>query len=655
MKFSMLNHLALVMSLILSGQTYALEMLEDDSLSDVTGEGVAFLPESFAMVFRGANAATLDPGTGKYIDPAASLLTDRSKDTGYIRYIPVGPLTATATAAGAGKGDLFLYGLAVSRGDSDFNSRLNATDPLITAWGTSDNPWLFKVQTQPSVPDFTSAAPTDTSTGSVTYLSLEAPLYHKTLPATRATGQDAYDLKLAMWADAFVRRSDVAENMSATGTQFDVGGAGRANRLRLQAVWDGFSINGSEVRLFQTLAGATNTGGLSTFYNNTLGLTGLLRFNSGATDTLRATFVQGTANRSQTTNMRYTTTNILRPGGAPAVDTLYRLQSVDTIDTVTSSSWTLPTLSSALRFSTQETGTVQGLLETSAINGTSAPTFNATEGLYFYNPNINLVLGQLYQPLVVGVAPDGRNLMLEVARIPNKELIYKKIYTNYDDSDSVTNGGYFGSTCNVHRCGPDRGLSGVNYQGNTATHSSISLGSTEWSGTASTTSFNLLTAHKGEGAVGVSFGTMASASTPASTNYYYQLQQQSRARQSNTRWRYNGTTNGTNNCVEASGACYQFDLVAWVNTASFDQAALAPLYNPTVNHVAQNVTGQANPVVPAWNALPGASYAGTTWTSTIAPVAAPVASAIPIASNNLGSAVIDGLLIQHLKITTKGL
>ena len=32
MKFPMLNHLALVISLILSGQTYALEMLEDINL-----------------------------------------------------------------------------------------------------------------------------------------------------------------------------------------------------------------------------------------------------------------------------------------------------------------------------------------------------------------------------------------------------------------------------------------------------------------------------------------------------------------------------------------------------------------------------------------------------------------------------------------------
>ncbi|MDO8416160.1 MAG: hypothetical protein Q7S87_08125 [Agitococcus sp.] len=626
----MLNHLALVMSLILSGQTYALEMLEDESLSDVTGEGVAFLPENFAMVFRGANAATLDVITGQYKETTLTL-ADRTKDTGYIRYIPVGPLTATATAAGAGKGDLFLYGLAISRGDADFNNRFNSAAlnaGKIEAWGTSGNPWLFKVQTQASVPDFTSAAPTDTSTGSVTYLSLEAPLYHKTLPATRATGLDAYNLKLAMWADAFVRRSDVAENMTATGTQFDVNGGGRANRLRLQAVWDGFSINGSEIRLFQTLAGATNTGGLSTFYNNTLGLTGLLRFNSGATNTLRAihTYTAG----SRTVEAYTVTWNGLKYTLAPApnyTDTSgvsggavspncaniaahnaagsscrIRYQTRATIDSASSTTWTPPTLSSALRFNTQETGAVQGLLETSAINGTSAPTFNATEGMYIYNPNINLVVGQMYQPLVVGVAPDGRNLMLEVARIPNKELIYKKIYTNYDNSNSGTNGGYLGSTCNVHRCGADRSLYGVDYQGNSATHSSISIGSTVWSGTGTPTSFNLLTAYSGIEAFGVSFGALTAGSASTAAQSYRDVQSSTRA--------------------TATGVFGAYANLGVGSSALFNAAAFSP----------------------------------NTWTqqaALAAPAFVQAKDSVPL--NNLGSAVIDGMLIQHLKITTKGL
>lgn len=38
-----------------------------------------------------------------------------------------------------------------------------------------------------------------------------------------------------------------------------------------------------------------------------------------------------------------------------------------------------------------------------------APTFDANEGLYLYNPNINLVLGSLYQPLVL--SSDGKTLV----------------------------------------------------------------------------------------------------------------------------------------------------------------------------------------------------------------------------------------------------
>ncbi|MFH4176161.1 hypothetical protein WAJ79_24760, partial [Acinetobacter baumannii] len=61
--------------------------------------------------------------------------------------------------------------------------------------------------------------------------------------------------------------------------------------------------------------------------------------------------------------------------------------------------------------------------------GAIAPKFADTEGLYLYNPNINLVLGNLYQPLILG--SDGKNFSIEIARIANKPEIYKQIYTDY--------------------------------------------------------------------------------------------------------------------------------------------------------------------------------------------------------------------------------
>jgi hypothetical protein len=53
-----------------------------------------------------------------------------------------------------------------------------------------------------------------------------------------------------------------------------------------------------------------------------------------------------------------------------------------------------------IRLSTQEKGTTQGLLSTPAINGGAMPIFADNEGLFLYKPNINLVLGSQWQPLV---------------------------------------------------------------------------------------------------------------------------------------------------------------------------------------------------------------------------------------------------------------
>lgn len=46
------------------------------------------------------------------------------------------------------------------------------------------------------------------------------------------------------------------------GTSIDTS---RANRLRLQGILNGFSLNGSQISMFQTLGGATSVGGMSPF------------------------------------------------------------------------------------------------------------------------------------------------------------------------------------------------------------------------------------------------------------------------------------------------------------------------------------------------------------------------------------------------------
>ena len=495
--------LIVAMSAAVSSQALALEAITDEELSVTTGEGIAFLPENVSLRMNGAD--TNNSGAGTF-------------DTGYIRIIPVGPLTPAAAASGAGKGDIFLYGAAISQSAQAYGAARTTTDSntrfsgLIDSWGTAENPWVLKVETQTGVPDFAAATPTATSTGTVSYLGLEAPLYHNNLAPLSAAEKSAYNLKVAFWTDAFVRNPSIVENMTATGTQFDVGGAGRANRLRLQAIWDGFSVNGSEVKIFQTLGGAvTAVNGMSSSYNNTLGIAGTLRLNSGDAQTLRATVTNAGSSRVTGALIDHNTGGASAPFGCGnnSIDfgtsvCQYRFRSQTVTDSVTDVNWAIPTLSSVFRLSTRETSNT-GLLTTPAINGGNAPTFDASEGLFAYNLNMNLVLGSLYQPLTIGVAPDGKNISLELTRIANKESIYKQIYTNYADSNSATNGGYSGSTCNIYVCGSTRTLGGITYQGSTATHSSITIGSTEYDAAT-----NKLTAHSGAGAIGVSFGQLQS-------------------------------------------------------------------------------------------------------------------------------------------------
>ena len=158
----------------------------------------------------------------------------------------------------------------------------------------------------------------------------------------------------------------------------------------------------------------------------------------------------------------------------------------------------------AIRLSTATTN--DGTYSTPALQQNSeAPLFNDKEGMYLYSPNINLVLGNMYQPFVLG--SEGSNIFLEVTRIPNVPNIYKKIYTNYDmpySSLSATSE-YQGSTCNVYVCGFNTssltsGSTTINYQGNNATHSSIAIGSV-----TRDPSTNLLKANTGADATGVVF------------------------------------------------------------------------------------------------------------------------------------------------------
>ncbi|QXW25375.1 hypothetical protein KXJ74_13840 [Acinetobacter johnsonii] len=527
--------LASMIALCSAASVHALETLSDQSLSDTTGEGIALLPENFKMVFQGAKDISSSSTYGAATD-VASLLAASKNDTGFIRIIPTGEnysgLASTVTAANAAakqtKADVFIYGLALSKSDDQLNLRYSNQG---FTWGTSANPWLFRAGTESQVQQFQAS----NAAANVGYLALEAPL------ATVAADESDNNIKLGYWADAFSRKwgssnvvnvitgAPVAAPMTSDATNDQ--NLDKNQRLRFQFVANGLSLNGSQVRLFQTQSSSV------TQQNQTLGMASILRLNTNDNP-----------------------------------------QSIKSTDTDLNAK--------AIRISTAAID--DGSYSTPALNGSSAPTFNSTEGLYIYSPNINLVLGNMYQPFIVG--SEGKNIILEVTAIPNVASIYNKIYTHYKDAEATyavnASGGYYksksgayysvqnfssvstfykkivdtvnnvtsyvadsagtyvkdnvsggfvelgytssisaptkyaisnqsaldalanqykGSTCNVAVCGTNGAqVNGTSYQGTNATHSSISMGTV-----ARDASANTLIANRDSTATGIMFKSAA--------------------------------------------------------------------------------------------------------------------------------------------------
>lgn len=327
------------------------------------------------------------------------------------------------------KADVFIYGLALSKSDDSLSTRYSNQG---FSWGSADNPWLFRAGTE-SVKQFKDAAK------DVGYIALEAPL------AKIAPDESDNNIKLGFWSDIFARELN-SSNVVDPITGGPTSGLDTNYRLRTQFVANGLSLNGSQVRLFQTLESDNKD------YNQTLGMASILRLNTN-----------------------------------------------DRPETLSSSDSNLN--SKGIRLSTAaKTDVLDGNVPTLALNGSAAPIFHDSEGLYLYSPNINLVLGNMYQPFVVG--SEGNNIILEVTRIPNIPAIYNQIYQNY--GGGLGESDLKGSTCNVYSCGTpiknNASDATVLYQGRNATHSSISIGTTERiPGT------NLLRAKDGPNSTGVVF------------------------------------------------------------------------------------------------------------------------------------------------------
>ena len=310
------------------------------------------------------------------------------------------------------KADVFIYGLALSKSDNSLSSRYSNQG---FNWGTASNPWLFHAGAE-TVKQFT-------DTGKeVGYLALEAPL------ATVAANEADNNIKLGFWADIFSRSLNSSNTVDyATGAP--TSGLDISERFRAQFIANGLSMNGSQVRLFQTLTSPDLA------YSQTLGLASLIRLNTN-----------------------------------------------DDPSTLTSDSNNLNSKGIRISSAAKENN-LDGDGPTPALNGSAAPIFHDTEGLYLYSPNINLVLGSMYQPFVVG--SEGNNIILEVTRIPKIPDIYNRIYQRYPDGKGGFLGSeaLLGSTCNVYTCGTEIKAQASDsialYQGRDATHSSIAIGSVE--------------------------------------------------------------------------------------------------------------------------------------------------------------------------------
>ncbi|WP_180076281.1 hypothetical protein [Acinetobacter sp. YH12106] len=367
------------------------------------------------------------------------------------------------------KADVFIYGLALSRSDDSLSTRYSNQG---FSWGSAENPWLFRAGTE-NVKQFKDAAK------DVGYIALEAPLS----PITGVESDN--NIKLGFWSDIFAREFN-SSNVVDPITGGPTSGLDKEYRLRTQFVANGLSFNGSQVRLFQTLESDNKD------YNQTLGMASIIRLNTddnpsatGYLDTRLLSRLDKIKDKTdaEIATLRTLTNEQLQAQGldremisAESV-TLARTYAGNT-DSINARNNALN--SKGIRLSTAaKTGPLDGDGPTPALNGSIAPIFHDSEGLYLYSPNINLVLGNMYQPFVVG--SEGNNIILEVTRIPNIASIYNQIYQNYGGGLGTTD--LKGSTCNVYSCGTPikNNVSDTTalYQGRNATHSSIAIGTTE--------------------------------------------------------------------------------------------------------------------------------------------------------------------------------
>ncbi len=261
---------------------YALETLSDASMSDATGEGIAYFATNFMMQMPSVANDAGSVGTAGTFGAGTGVCSGANPGGcgSYLYLSPIGPVALPTF----NKVDGYFYGLSLSE-----NTNANGI-PVCTTPGTAStcntthnslfsntginlgsgfNPFVLSVLTTQSSPGLDGN-------------NVQVPVLQFAAPQVMTTGDPSYasstNLRFGMWAN-FMQYNGATVN---TNTNAAVGSAGPA--LQLQAIWDGLGINGTVIQAFPTPAAGVSA---HPEYTSTLGLAGFLRYNSVSTGVLR--------------------------------------------------------------------------------------------------------------------------------------------------------------------------------------------------------------------------------------------------------------------------------------------------------------------------------------------------------------------------------
>ena len=296
-----------LMSAVVSAPALAMDVINDSDLSNATGEGVAFFATNFLLQMPSITLDGTAPGTLNNFgavqtgisNGTATVVSANPGDYGSYAYFgPVGPVPSVGVNPLGNQVDLYLYGLSISGAGASVNTTDLFTGTAVN-WGSAADPFYLSVQ-----------ASTNFSFDGVSHT---VPYVQLAAPANTATSGN--NLHLGMWLNIlqYGAGSGTPNYSTITTTAATVGnrGIGVGPALQLQGIWDGFGINGTIVNIFATPTCSTTalcpygtvpanpqnytTQGSTTSapghgeYQNTLGLSGQLRFNSSRAGTTAAT------------------------------------------------------------------------------------------------------------------------------------------------------------------------------------------------------------------------------------------------------------------------------------------------------------------------------------------------------------------------------